>query len=191
MNSSKFAKLLALGLVLTFAAVGCKKKPYGVTPLPGHGNTRVGSPESAPPIDLQNPAVTPGQPIPLSSLNPDDYNQDRAALASETVYFDFDSAAIKTSERSKVEAVANYLKGKSGIALLVEGHCDERGTEEYNRSLGERRALALREGLAAAGADPQRIITRSFGEDKPVDPGHDESAWRKNRRGEFIVLTPK
>jgi peptidoglycan-associated lipoprotein len=191
MNSLKFAKLLTLGLVLTVGAVGCKKKPYGVTPLPGQGNTQVGSAGSAPPIDLQNPAVTPGQPIPLPSFNPDDYNQDRAALASETVYFDFDSAAVKASERSKVDAVANYLKGKSGIALLVEGHCDERGTEEYNRSLGERRALALREGLAAAGADPQRVITRSFGEDKPSDPGHDESAWRKNRRGEFVVLTPK
>jgi peptidoglycan-associated lipoprotein len=191
MNSLKFAKLLTLGLVLTVGAVGCKKKPYGVTPLPGQGSTQVGSAGSAPPIDLQNPAVTPGQPIPLPSFNPDDYNQDRAALASETVYFDFDSAAVKASERSKVDAVANYLKGKSGIALLVEGHCDERGTEEYNRSLGERRALALREGLAAAGADPQRVITRSFGEDKPSDPGHDESAWRKNRRGEFVVLTPK
>jgi peptidoglycan-associated lipoprotein len=191
MNSLKFAKLLTLGLVLTVGAVGCKKKPYGVTPLPGQGNTQVGSAGSAPPIDLQNPAVTPGQPIPLPSFNPDDYNQDRAALASETVYFDFDSAAVKASERSKVDAVANYLKGKSGIALLVEGHCDERGTEEYNRSLGERRALALREGWAAAGADPQRVITRSFGEDKPSDPGHDESAWRKNRRGEFVVLTPK
>src|SRR5262245_19304306 len=103
MNSLKFAKLLALGLVLTFAAVGCKKKPYGLTPLPKNGNPQVASPGPGAPIDLQNPAVTPGQPIPLSSLNPDDYNQDRAALASETVYFDFDSAAVKSSERSKVD----------------------------------------------------------------------------------------
>ena len=75
--------------------------------------------------------------------------------------------------------------------LLIEGNCDERGTEEYNRSLGERRALAAREALAKLGVDPMRIETRSFGKDKPVDPGHDESAWAKNRRDDFVLLHPK
>jgi peptidoglycan-associated lipoprotein len=77
------------------------------------------------------------------------------------------------------------------VALLVEGHCDERGTEEYNRSLGERRALALREALASQGVSPMRVTTRSFGEDRPAVPGNNESAYRQNRRGEFVVLTPK
>ena len=75
-------------------------------------------------------------------------------------------------------------------AVRVEGNCDERGTEEYNRALGERRALALREELVRLGVDPSRVDTVSYGEDKPVDPGHDESAWRKNRRGDFILLSP-
>jgi peptidoglycan-associated lipoprotein len=75
--------------------------------------------------------------------------------------------------------------------LLIEGHCDERGTEEYNRALGERRALALREALAKAGVSPDRIRTISYGKDRPVNPGHDESAWAQNRRGEFILLHPK
>ena len=75
--------------------------------------------------------------------------------------------------------------------MLVEGNCDERGTEEYNRSLGERRALAAREGLAKLGIDPMRVFTRSFGKDKPADTGHDDSAWAKNRRDDFVLLHPK
>src|SRR5437899_12093675 len=93
-------------------------------------------------------------------------------------------------EKPKVAKVAEYLKTRASDAVRVDGHCDERGTEEYNRSLGERRALALREELVRLGIDPTRVDTISYGEDRPADPGHDESAWRKNRRGEFILLTP-
>jgi peptidoglycan-associated lipoprotein len=87
--------------------------------------------------------------------------------------------------------VAKHLKGKPTDLLLIEGHCDERGTEEYNRSLGERRALALRDALGKLGVSGDRIRTLSFGEDKPADAGHNEAAWTKNRRGEFILLVPK
>ena len=79
------------------------------------------------------------------------------------------------------------MKANAQDALEIDGHCDERGTEEYNRSLGERRALALREELLRLGIDPMRIDTVSFGKDKPVDPGHDEAAWKLNRRGEFLL----
>ncbi len=126
-----------------------------------------------------------------AEFNLDDMIQDRAALAAQTVHFDFDSSVVKANEKSRVDAVAAALKNDSAAKLLIEGHCDERGTEEYNRSLGERRALALRESLTALGVDPMRVKTVSFGEDKPVDPGHDESAYKKNRRGEFILLHPK
>ena len=73
----------------------------------------------------------------------------------------------------------------------MEGNCDERGTEKYNLSLGERRALAVREYLANLGVDSRRVVTVTYGAAKPVDPGHNESAWKKNRRGELILLTPK
>ncbi len=116
---------------------------------------------------------------------------DRAALASHTVYFAFDSAAVRKSEKSNIEAVAAALSADRSAKLLIEGHCDERGTEEYNRSLGERRALALRGALAKIGVDPSRIRTISYGKDKPAVHGHDESAWSKNRRGEFVLLHPK
>ena len=118
-------------------------------------------------------------------------NQDRATLAAYTVHFKFDSAVVQDNEQANIASVAQALTADANEKLLIEGHCDERGTEEYNRALGERRALALREALAKNGIDPMRIRTISFGKDKPADPGHDESAWAKNRRGEFIVCTPK
>ena len=116
--------------------------------------------------------------------------EDRAALANYTVHFKYDSAAVQKSEKANLEAVASALSADATLKLLIEGHCDERGTEEYNRSLGERRALALREALAKMGVDPSRVRTISYGKDKPADTGHDEAAWAKNRRGEFVLLHP-
>lgn len=103
------------------------------------------------------------------------------------VYFEFDSAKVKPAEVTKLESVASKLKGGSS-RLVVEGYADERGTPEYNRALGERRALACREELSKLGLDAARVTTVSYGEDKTADPGHDEGAWAKNRRCEFVVL---
>jgi peptidoglycan-associated lipoprotein len=103
------------------------------------------------------------------------------------VLFDFDSTRIRPSEESKLETVAAYLKANPG-KLVVEGHCDERGTAEYNRALGERRAIAARNELVKLGVDTGRVSTISYGKDRPADPGHDETAWGKNRRCEFVVV---
>ena len=105
----------------------------------------------------------------------------------QPVMFDYDSARIKPSESSKLEAVAAFMKSNPG-KLVIEGHCDERGTAEYNRALGERRAIAAREELVKLGVDASRISTISYGKDRPADMGHDESAWAKNRRCEFVVV---
>lgn len=130
-----------------------------------------------------------GEPLPTDNLR---YGrpEDRAMFAGETVYFEYDRANLKGSETDKVKKVAEFLKGNPLHDLAVEGHCDERGTEEYNRALGERRALAVREALVSLGISGSRITTTSFGEDQPADPGHDDAAWTKNRRGEFILLLP-
>jgi peptidoglycan-associated lipoprotein len=117
--------------------------------------------------------------------------EDRATLAAETIHFAFDSSAIRTSEQPNLAQVAAALTANPNDKLLIEGNCDERGTEEYNRSLGERRALAAREALAKLGIDASRIRTLSNGKDKPTDPGHDENAWSQNRRDDFILLLPK
>ena len=117
---------------------------------------------------------------------------DRTALAASTIHFAFDSAVVRDSEQAKIASVGQVLTSNPNDKLLVEGNCDERGTEEYNRALGERRALAAREALAKIGIDPMRIATRSFGKDNPAnDPGHDETAWKQNRRDDFVLLHPK
>jgi len=117
--------------------------------------------------------------------------EDRAALAVYTIHFAYDSSVIRGSEQASLQSVAQALAADPNTKLLVEGNCDERGTEEYNRSLGERRALAAREALAKLNVDPMRVFTRSYGKDKPVDTGHDEAAWAKNRRDDFVLLHPK
>jgi peptidoglycan-associated lipoprotein len=197
MKAIKFSSLLVAVLALLVAATGCQKKPVGVTPISGRGY-KVGE-GGMQPIEggtLGGQGVT-GENIGGGPQNPDlsgdlsNFNQDRATLAANIVHFDYDSSVVKSSEKGNVEAVAAYMKGNAGVSLLIEGHCDERGTEEYNRSLGERRALALREALVADGVDGMKVTTRSFGEDKPAVSGHDEAAWSQNRRGEFIVLHPK
>ena len=115
---------------------------------------------------------------------------DRDAFKANTIHFAYDSAVIRKSENANIQAVAQALNADSGTKLEIEGNCDERGTEEYNRALGERRALAAREHLVSLGIAPDRVDTLTKGEDNPADPGHNEEAWKKNRRDEFIVLTP-
>lgn len=192
MKLTDFTKLLVLGLVLTVAVSGCRKKPGQITPLPGSRAGNVPDSGNAPPL-TDNSGIktdtTGGFPLP----NPEDhskYTKDAEIFKADTVHFDFDSSVVKAGEKSKVGAVADYLKANSMDAVEIDGHCDERGTEEYNRSLGERRALALREQLISLGIEPNKIDTVSFGKDRPADPGHDESAWKQNRRGEFILETP-
>jgi peptidoglycan-associated lipoprotein len=102
-----------------------------------------------------------------------------------SVLFDYDGFKIRDSEVAKIEKVANFLKQSTDVQLVVEGNCDERGSAEYNMALGEHRALAVRAYLVNIGVPANRVQTKSFGEEKPVDPAHAESAWRLNRRAEF------
>lgn len=195
MKAIKFTSLLVCALALTFAATGCRKKPVGITDIPGQPTGRPNDQDptlltSGPPID------TPVDPtgIPLPPIDPDDeskWTKNRKMFEANMVHFDYDSAAIRSNERADVQAVAEYIKNNPSNALLVEGHCDERGTDQYNYSLGERRALAVREALVALGADENRITTRSHGKDVKIALGDDEASHAKNRRGEFVVLTPK
>jgi peptidoglycan-associated lipoprotein len=103
------------------------------------------------------------------------------------VYFDYDSSQVASTERSKIEAVSQHLKQNNSVAVIIEGNCDERGSNEYNLTLGERRAQAVRDYLAGLGIEAERIQTKSYGEEKPVSAGHDEEAWAANRRGEFVL----
>ncbi len=102
------------------------------------------------------------------------------------VHFDFDSSAIDTDSRVTIEAHAAYLSANPGITLKLEGHCDERGTREYNLALGERRAKAVSRMLGVLGIDRSRLNSTSYGEEKPLEEGHSEEAWTLNRRVEII-----
>lgn len=199
MKASKLTYLLVIAVALAFASTGCRKRPAGITDIPGRG-TKVGDPN---PAGATTGARVSNDQTPTGGLPPDGtpqsgkysdldkYNQDRAALAAHTVHFDLDSSVVKSNEKSNVDAAAAYLKANPNVGLLVEGHCDERGTEEYNRALGERRALAIRDMILGSGVEVDRVVTVTFGEDKPEATGHDEAAWAINRRGVFVVLHPK
>jgi peptidoglycan-associated lipoprotein len=105
----------------------------------------------------------------------------------DPVLFAYDSSQVSSAERGKVEAVAGYLKENPATAVIIEGHCDERGSREYNLALGERRALAVRSYLVGLGIEADRIQTKSLGEESPAESGHNEAAWSLNRRGEFVL----
>ena len=174
MQSRRWMMVAAMGLASLVALSGCtKKKPTtGVGPDGGLINggtngpvTGFDIPSGRPPIGTQDLI---GQYVP--------------------VYFEYDSAQVPSAERSKIETVGDYLKHNSVGGVIVEGHCDERGSREYNLALGERRAMAVRAYLVSLGADGVRIQTKSFGKEKPVALGHDEESWSKNRRGEFVIF---
>jgi peptidoglycan-associated lipoprotein len=107
------------------------------------------------------------------------------AVESEKIYFDYDKADLKPEAQSILEQKAKFLLANPSYSLTVEGNCDERGTNEYNLALGERRADAAKKFLNSLGISADKITTISYGEEKPVDPGQDETAWAKNRRDEF------
>ena len=191
MKLSKFVSLLAIGLVLATAASGCRKKPVGITPIKGGMTGNPVDIESGKPItEGTGTEVKTSEGLPLPTPGEfDTWTKDAEMFKQDMVFFAYDSSAVRPGEKSKVAKVAEYMKANPSNALEVDGHCDERGTEEYNRALGERRALAVREELARLGANPSRIITKSFGKDRPIEPLHSEAAWSKNRRAEFILLT--
>ena len=214
-------RLLPVILILVLAASGCSRRGQWSTVIPGRaagvsdgslagtdrqgGRNPNGDGFNVPPINNggNNPGANvtpipdvtsgaiPTDPTGLGRNKFDETIADASKFAAQTVYFDLDKANIKSGEVEKIRTVASHLKANPTHLLEVDGHCDERGTEEYNRSLGERRAQGIREFLAREGVDAGRVRTVSFGEDKPADSGHNEAAWSKNRRGDFILLTPR
>jgi len=189
----KLAHSVALATAMAFAWTGCPHKPYDVTAIPpprsaitDYNPNTIPSP---PPVQYSQPVTE--QPVMEKPFTMSDWAPVPGALDAETIHFSFDSAVIRDSERTKLQAVAAALSSDKIANVMIEGNCDERGTEEYNRSLGERRAEAAREALVSLGVDENRIHTTSYGKDKPVDPGHDAAAWSHNRRDDFVLLHPK
>ncbi len=170
----KFTTVLLFVAMALLLAAGCAKKKTAAQPQA---------------VVIEDNAA-PAQPEPYNP--PSDENQLRLEQAlgelSKAVHFDFDKSDIRTGEdRERLQNKAAILNEFSTIGVTIEGHCDERGTNEYNMALGSRRANSAKEYLKQLGVDPSRIDTVSYGEERPVDPGHNEAAWAKNRRDEFMV----
>jgi peptidoglycan-associated lipoprotein len=178
MNKQSLAPLL-LALTLVLAACSDSKKGENYTGMGGDSNL---------PGDTLNTGI-PQDRLP-GNINPDkDVNYQ--TLASDTVYFAFDSSTIPSSERGKLEQVRQWMEANPGHSLFLAGHADKRGTPEYNRALGERRALAVREYLVGLGLKPQSLYTNSYGADRPAVEGDTEAAFAKNRRVEVgVVIQP-
>ena len=163
-------KLFTLGLAVALATTfgACKKKGDVYTGVDG-GDFVTGTPLS----DRVDGVNFFGSNVNRSQFSP--------------VYFGYDSFEVSGSESSKVSEVASTMRS-SGKTLIIAGFTDDRGTDEYNRGLGERRALAVRQSLIDAGLDASKIQTVSFGKEMPADPGSGEAAWAANRRAEFGIV---
>ncbi len=188
--------VVVIGLVVLLAVVigttGCRtKKTPSITP-PFEETTPTPRETSRSGGDADDAGSGGVTGIPVPGLDqppqPDDarrwiFSDDDRGL--KKVYFEFDKSNLTAESRESLEHNADVLKEHPRVRVLIEGHCDERGTIEYNLALGERRALAARNYLINLGIDPDRLATISYGEERPVDLGHDEEAWAKNRRDDF------
>lgn len=190
----KFTTVMAvLAVSLAFATTGCKYDKANK----GAGGAGAGADDSAQVSDIStsdDDAISQAQSGSISDAGErrfEDIYAKCTDVAFEPVYFGFDSTVIPSGEISKIDAVTQHLSEKTDRVVVIEGNCDERGSNEYNMSLGENRAIILRGYLVQNGISPDRIQTRSNGEERPAVEGHDESAWAKNRRGEFVIYQAK
>jgi len=185
----KLTKLALLSLLIVAVAGGCascgkeggkwwfgkKKKEVKEVPAEEPSSIYSSTLEEKPTPDL-------GQPLAPTIEAP---AQETSAL--QMVHFDFDKYNIRTDAAESLSSNAEWLKSNPDVQVQVQGHCDERGTIEYNFNLGQRRADSVREYLSKLGIDPVRLHTISYGEERPLDPEQNEDAWAKNRRAQFLV----
>jgi peptidoglycan-associated lipoprotein len=180
---------LLLTVVVTVTACGKKKAPIArptVPPPPVASDTVPGRPP-APPEPVRDAAIVPPEPVrdeAVSSASLDDLNR---SSPLRPVFFELDSSDLSAEGQRILDGNAAVLKQHGTWTITIEGHCDERGSAEYNLALGERRALSARAYLISLGLPADRLRTVSYGKEFPFDPGHDESAYAKNRRAHFVI----
>ncbi len=112
---------------------------------------------------------------------------ERERFLNENIHFDFDKSRLLNEAKQLLRRKARWLKENSGVTVVIQGHCDERGTSEYNMALGDRRARSAKSYLVDLGIGRHRLTTISYGEERPLDAGHDQEAWAKNRRAQFVL----
>jgi peptidoglycan-associated lipoprotein len=182
--------MLAVLVLVAISVAACAKKEPPVArpmpPPPPPAETTASRPP-APPEPVPEPAPVPPMPVTddaIGSRSLDDINRDSPL---RPVFFGLDQSDVDGAGQQALQANADVLKRYGTWQITIEGHCDERGTAEYNLALGERRAVAARTYLVSLGISADRIKTVSYGKEFPFDPAHNEAAWSKNRRAHFVV----
>jgi peptidoglycan-associated lipoprotein len=161
---------LLIGLMLI---ASCAKKPVATpTPAPTPPQAQTPAPPPTPPAPPSETITVP------STVRSEDF---------QPAFFDYDSYALRDDAKATLDRNAKLLRDNAKVGITIEGHCDERGTVEYNQALGERRAQAARDYLVAAGIDASRINVISYGKERPFATGSDEASWQQNRRAHFVV----
>lgn len=183
---------MAFVVVCVVSGSACHKtKPPIARPMPPPPATTnapgAASRPPTPPEPVAEPTVVPPEPVPadaISSASLDDLNRNSPL---KPVFFELDSSDLTPEGQKALDDNAGLMKRYPNWTVTIEGHCDERGTAEYNLALGERRATSARAYLVSLGIPADRLKTVSYGKEFPFDPGHDENAWAKNRRAHFVI----
>ncbi len=164
-----------VALILTFLFVGCAKEE---PPPP----TAEAAARPAAPGPLPGPAPGAG-PAPFGQGSAQDFQ----TFQNQDINFDFDKYDLRPDARTILDRKVAFLNQNGSVRVQIEGHCDERGTNMYNLALGERRANVAKQYITTAGVNAARLSTISYGEERPLDPGHNEAAWTRNRRAHFVI----
>ena len=165
-----------VALFLTFLFTACHKE--APPPPTAEAQPRPTGPPPGPP---------PGPPVAPAPVPSRTFQQAIQEFQNQDINFDFDKYDLRPDARAILDRKAAFLNENGSVRTQIEGHCDERGTEAYNMVLGERRANAARQYLTTAGISAGRLATISYGKERPLDPGHNEAAWARNRRDHFVV----
>jgi peptidoglycan-associated lipoprotein len=184
------AQLIVVAVLMAVALAACKKTPPVARPMPPPpppGNTTTNSPPPAPPKPvMEPPVVMPAEPAEdsIAARSLDELNRDSPL---KPLFFELDSAEVSPAGQATLQADAAVMKKFPAWQITIEGHCDERGTAEYNLALGERRAVAAKNYLVSLGIPADKLRIVSYGKEFPFDAGHDDAAWQKNRRAHFVI----
>ena len=165
--------VMASLLIGTALLTGCAKKPVA-TPAPPPAPPQ----ETAPPPAPAPPPPPPAETAPAPGVKSEDF---------QPAFFDYDSYSLRDDARGALDKDAKLLRDNAAVSITIEGHCDERGTAEYNQALGEKRAQAAHDYLVAQGINASRINVISYGKERPFATGSDESSWQQNRRAHLVV----
>ncbi|MGC9325044.1 MAG: peptidoglycan-associated lipoprotein Pal [Desulfomonilia bacterium] len=172
--------VLFLAVSMVFMISGCAKK--AVKPTEEVAPPVVETPKETKELDMGQMEEAPA--VDVQAI----LDQEMADFENKNIHFDFDKFNLLPEARKILAEKASFLNANPQINIQIEGHCDERGTSEYNLALGERRAKAAQDYLVFLGINPDRLSIISYGEERPLDPAHNEEAWAKNRRAQFVIL---